>query len=134
MRRAYRFCLLLYPRQHRDQFAEEMLDVFDEASAERRQHGWSWSLRFALAEVAGVVMGAAEAWLSPKPAPEVRTAQCSNLPQELIEAQQRVDANMAWMVHAIANHQFEKARNHSDAERRARESLRVLREKYGIRD
>src|SRR5580704_1102179 len=32
MRRAYRFCLLLYPRGHRDQFAEEMLDVFDEAS------------------------------------------------------------------------------------------------------
>ena len=134
MRRVYRFCLLLYPRQHRNQFAEEMLGVFDEASAERREHGWSWSVRFALAEVAGVVMGAAEAWLSPKPAPEVRPTPYSNLPQELIEAQQRVDANIAGMVHAIANHQFEKARNHSDAERRARESLRVLREKYGVRD
>jgi hypothetical protein len=132
MRRAYRFCLLLYPRQHRDQFAEEMLSVFDEASAECREHGWAWSVRFAFAEVAGVVIGAAEAWHSPRPAPQERTAPCSSLPQELIEAQQRVDANIAGMVHAIANHQFEKARNHSDAERRARESLRVLREKYGI--
>jgi hypothetical protein len=36
------------------------------------------------------------------------------------------------MVHAIANHQFEKARVHSDQERLARENLRLLREKYGI--
>jgi hypothetical protein len=134
MRRAYRFCLLLYPRQHRDQFAEEMLSVFDEASAERREHRWTWYLRFAFAEVTGLVAGAAEAWFAAKPAAEVRTAPCSNLPQELVEAQQRVDANIAGMVHAIANHQFERARNHSDAERRARESLRVLREKYGILD
>ena len=41
MRRAYRFCLLLYPRGHRDQFAEEMLSVFDEAFGERRAQGWS---------------------------------------------------------------------------------------------
>jgi hypothetical protein len=132
VRRVYRFCLLLYPRQHRDRFADEMLDVFDEASAEYREHGWSWSVRFAFTEVAGVVAGAAEAWLSPKPAPEVRSAPHSNLPQELFEAQQRVDANIAGMVHAIANHQFEKARNYSNSERRARESLRVLREKYGL--
>jgi len=132
MRRAYRFCLLLYPRQHRDQFAEEMLSVFDEAFADCREHGWTWSIRFAFAEVAGVVMGAAEARLSPKPAPEVQAAPYSNLPQELMEAQQRVDANLAGMVHAIANHQFEKARKHSDAERRARESVRVLGEKYGM--
>jgi hypothetical protein len=124
----------LYPRQHRDQFAEEMLGVFEEAFAEHRVQGWAWAVRFAFAEVAGVVAGAAEAWLSLKPAPEVRTTPCSNLPQELIEAQQRVDANIAGMVHAIANHQFERARIHSGAERRARESLRVLREKHGARN
>ncbi len=134
MRRAYRFCLLLYPRQHRDRFGEEMLGVFEEAFAGRREHRWTWSVRFAFAEVAGVVAGAAAAWLSLKPAPEVRTTPGSNLPQELVEAQERVDANIVGMVHAIANHQFEKARNHSDAERRARESLRILREKYGMRN
>jgi hypothetical protein len=132
MRRAYRFCLLLYPRQRRDQFAEEMLGVFDEAFAERRAQGWAWSVRFAFAEFTGLVAGAAEAWLGAKPAAEVRTAASSNLPPELAEAQQRVDANIAGMVHAIAHHQFERARNHSDAERRDRECLRVLREKYGM--
>jgi hypothetical protein len=134
MRRAYRFFLLLYPRQHRDRFAEEMLGVFDEASAERLKRRWTWYVRFAFAEVTGLVAGAAEAWFVQKPAVEVRPAPCSNLSEELVEAQQRVDANIAGMVHAIANHEFEKARNHSDAERRARESLRVLREKYGILD
>jgi hypothetical protein len=122
----------LYPRQHRDQFAEEMLGVFEEAFAGRREHRWTWSVRFAFAEVTGVVAGAAEAWLCLKPAPEVRTTPCSNLPQELVAAQQRVDANIAGMVHAIANHQFERARIHSDAERRDRESLRILREKHGL--
>jgi hypothetical protein len=32
------------------------------------------------------------------------------VPQELLQAQQRVNANVAAMVHAIANHQFERAR------------------------
>jgi hypothetical protein len=50
----------------------------------------------------------------------------------LVDAQQRVDANIAAMVHAIANHQFERARVHSDQERYARENLCLLREKYGV--
>ena len=53
------------------------------------------------------------------------------MPQELAEAQQRVDANVAAMVHAIANHQFEKARVLANQEREAREKLRLLREKFG---
>jgi hypothetical protein len=131
MRRAYRFCLLFYPRGHRDQFAEEMLDVFDEASTERRDHGRSWYVRFAFTEFSGLIAGAAEAWLAPQATAEVRTPRSSFLPQELLDAQQRVDANIAAMVHAIANHQFERARVLSNQEREARENLRVLREKYG---
>jgi hypothetical protein len=131
MRRAYRFCLLLYPRRHRDQFAEEMLSVFDEASAEGREHCWTWYVRFAFSEVTGLVAGAAEAWLEPQRPVEAPTAGSSYLPQELIEAQRRVDANIAGMVHAIANHQFERARVLSNQEREARENLRVLREKFG---
>jgi hypothetical protein len=131
MRRAYRFCLLFYPRGHRDQFAEEMLDVFDEASTERRDHGGSWYVRFAFTEFSGLIAGAAEAWLAPQATAEVRTPRSSFLPQELLDAQQRVDANIAAMVHAIANHQFERARVLSNQEREARENLRVLREKYG---
>jgi hypothetical protein len=131
MRRAYRFCLFLYPRRHRDQFAEEMLSVFEQASAEGREHRWTWYVRFAFSEVTGLVAGAAEAWLAPQRPVETPTARSSYLPQELIEAQRRVDANIAGMVHAIANHQFERARVLSNQEREAREHLRILREKFG---
>ena len=58
-----------------------------------------------------------------------------DLPQELIEAQQRVDANIAGMVHAIANHQFERGSAiplaNSENAKRARTPARCLREKYG---
>jgi hypothetical protein len=64
--------------------------------------------------------------------PEAQTARTSNLPQDVIDAQQRVDSNIAGMVYAIANHQFERARVHSNQERQARERLRILREKYGL--
>jgi hypothetical protein len=132
MKRAYRFMLLLYPRGHLNQFSEEMTSVFEEAFADRRAQGWSWSVRFAVEEMAGLIGGAAEAWLAPKPGPEVQTASTPNLPQELIDAQRGVDANIAGMVYAIANHQFERARDHSNQERQARERLRILREKYGL--
>jgi hypothetical protein len=130
MRRTYKFLLLLYPRGHRDRFAEEMTGVFEEASAESRAEGWAWYVRFSFSEMAGLVAGATEAWLAPKPMPEAPPAGSSYLPQELLQAQQRVDANVAAMVHAIANHQFERARALSNQEREARENLRILRDKY----
>ena len=108
-----------------------MVSIFEESFAERREHRWSWSVRFAFSEVTSLVAGAASAWLVRRPTAEAPLAS-SSLPQELVEAQQRVDLNIAGMVHAIANHQFERARLHSDQERQAREQLRVLREKYGI--
>lgn len=133
MKRAYRFCLILYPRAHRDQFAEEMLSVFEQLSDDRRSRGQSWYVRFAFAEIAGLIGGATRAWMEQRPAassPGRETAR-GWLPRDLADAQQRVDANVAAMVHAIANHQFERARILSNQEREAREHLRVLREKYG---
>jgi hypothetical protein len=130
MKRTYKFLLLLYPRGHRDRFAEEMAGVFEEASAESRAEGWAWYVRFSCSEMAGLVAGVTEAWLDPKPAPQVPAAHSSHLPQELLQAEQRVKANVAAMVHAIANHQFERARALSNQEREARENLRILREKY----
>ena len=59
MKRAYKFILLLYPRGYRDQFAEEMTGVFEEASEESRAQGWAWHVRFAFAEIAGLIGGAA---------------------------------------------------------------------------
>ncbi len=133
MRRTYKFILLLYPRGYRDQFAEEMTGVFEEAAEESRAQGWAWHVRFAFAEITGLIGGAARAWLPRQcaaPIPAQSPAQ-RWMPQELAEAQQRVDANVAAMVHAIANHQFEKARVLANQEREAREKLRLLREKFG---
>jgi hypothetical protein len=133
MKRTYQFLLLLYPRGHRDQFAGEMLSVFEEACNDSRERGWAWSVRFAFAEMTGVIGGAAGAWLDERreaPVPAQHPARGWR-PQDLIDAQQRVDANVAAMVHAIANHQFERARTLANQEREARENLRVLREKYG---
>ena len=84
MRRAYKFMLLLYPRGYRDQFAEEMLGVFEEAFDKRRAQGWSWSVRFAFAELAGLIAGAAGARFDGRPSPEV--PEVSTLPHELAEA------------------------------------------------
>jgi hypothetical protein len=65
MRRAYRFCLLLYPRQHRDQFAEEMLSVFEEARNERHYQGWTWYISFAFAELSGLIAAPrARGWIN----------------------------------------------------------------------
>jgi len=111
MRRAYKFLLLLYPRAHRDRFAEEMTHVFEDASAESRAEGWAWHVRFTFSEMTGLVAGAAGAWLDRRSAASVPAESPAGgwMPQDLAEAQQRVDANIAAMVHAIANHQFERA-------------------------
>jgi hypothetical protein len=134
MRRTYKFLLLLYPRGHRDRFAEEMTGVFEEASAESRAGGWAWYIRFSCSEMAGLIAGATDAWLTQKltqkPMPQAPSTSSSYLPQELLQAQKRVDANVAAMVYAIANHQFERARTLSNQEREARENLRILRDKY----
>ena len=134
MKRAYKFLLLLYPREHRDRFAAEMTEVFEAALTDRRARGWGWYVRFAFGEVNGLVAGAADAWLGKEstPAASVSNAAPNPLPRELANAQRLVDSSIAGMVHAIANHQFERARFYSFAERKARENLRVLREKYGF--
>lgn len=138
MNRAYRFVLLLYPRGVRDQFADEMTGVFEQASRDARSRGWAWYFRFSFGEFAGLIGGAASAWSERRVAPPApataSTAVSAGLPPEIVAAQERVQASIAGMIHAIANHQFERARVLSDEERRARAKLRAVREKYGITD
>src|SRR3981189_2040900 len=54
----------------------------------------------------------------------------TTLPEELTEVQKRIKFIVHRMENAIANHEFEKARFYSDEERKERENLRALREKY----
>ncbi len=56
----------------------------------------------------------------------------SSLPEEMIDVQKRIKFVVHRMENAIANHEFEKARFYSDEERKERENLRLLREKYHI--
>jgi ATP-dependent Clp protease ATP-binding subunit ClpC len=56
----------------------------------------------------------------------------SSLPEEMVDVQKRIKFVVHRMENAIANHEFEKARFYSDEERKERENLRLLREKYNI--
>ncbi|MFC6644124.1 ATP-dependent Clp protease ATP-binding subunit [Granulicella cerasi] len=56
----------------------------------------------------------------------------TTLPEELTEVQKRIKFIVHRMESAIANHEFEKARFYSDEERKERENLRELREKYHL--
>ncbi len=58
----------------------------------------------------------------------------TSLPEEITEVQKRIKFIVHRMENAIANHEFEKARFYSDEERKERENLRALREKYNLDD
>jgi ATP-dependent Clp protease ATP-binding subunit ClpC len=52
----------------------------------------------------------------------------------LAEVQKKLRFITNRMESAILNHEFEKARFYSDEERKERENLRALREKYHVED
>jgi len=58
----------------------------------------------------------------------------TTVPPEVAEVHKRIKFIVQRMENAIANHEFEKARFYSDEERRERENLRQLREKYNLDD
>jgi len=55
-----------------------------------------------------------------------------NLPDDIRDVQKRIKFIQHRMESALTNHEFEKARFYSDEERKEREKLRRLREKYNI--
>ena len=58
----------------------------------------------------------------------------TTLPDEVAEIQKRIKFIVHRMENAIASHEFEKARFYSDEERKERENLRQLRDKYNLDD
>ncbi|HKR28838.1 MAG TPA: ATP-dependent Clp protease ATP-binding subunit, partial [Terriglobales bacterium] len=56
----------------------------------------------------------------------------TSLPDEITDVQKRIKFIVHRMENAIASHEFEKARFYSDEERKERENLRGLREKYHL--
>ena len=58
----------------------------------------------------------------------------TTLPTEVADIQKRIKFIVHRMENAIQNHEFEKARFYSDEERKERENLRLLRDKYNLDD
>src|ERR1700709_1827842 len=58
----------------------------------------------------------------------------TTLPADLADIQKRIKFIVHRMENAIPNHEFEKARFYSDEERKERDNLRALREKYHLDD
>ena len=152
MRRAYAALLRLYPRDFRALFASEMLIAFERTAEEHRACGRAAFARFSATEFAGLVIACGVEWVAklttdssirgrylpdrllmrPPGVPwDVHYGPApATIPDELAEAQNRTDYLVNRMVHAIANHDFEGARSYSFEERKARENLRLVREKY----
>ena len=152
MRQAYATLLRLYPRDFRALFAAEMLAAFESTAEEQRACGRTAFARFAVTELAGLLIACGVEWVAklttdssvrgrylpdrlmmrpPGVAWEVHYGPApATIPDELTEAQNRTDYLVNRIVHAIANHDFESARTYSYEERKAREKLRLMREKY----
>ncbi|HEX4169409.1 MAG TPA: hypothetical protein VHZ55_28440 [Bryobacteraceae bacterium] len=159
MKRVYQNLLRLYPADFQASFAAEMWNTFFKAEEEYRARGRLRFVHFALAELIGLVVGAATEWFSKwttdrslrgRSLPDLRMLRPPGAPQnlwfrgacasvsqggiqdELIETEKRIETFIGHMVHAIANHDFPKARFYSDQERAAREHLRRLREMQSL--
>jgi hypothetical protein len=137
----FRVLLYLYPQRHRELLGAEMQAVFEQGAREHRLLGPFQYLRFALLEVGGLVLHAANAQFANATHTgylenQVRRtlAPPQDLPDEVIEAQNRVAVNVNQLLFAISHHQFVQARFYSNEERMARENLRQVQEKYGIGD
>jgi len=138
MKRVYGAFLRLYPREYRDLFGPEVPSVFAQAAREQRERGWSVWAWFMVSELSGAVVSAAGHWMDRfstryrAVGPEVAGARRRGLFGALDEAQNRIDANLRRMEHAIAHHDFVAARAYSIEDLKAREELRRLRDRFGF--
>lgn len=137
MTRAYGLLLCLYPKNYRKVFATEMTAVFEQSAREQRNLGWVAFTRFLAVEALCLLKGSGVEWVSTlsehgEHIPDLASAADSSLPPEIIETQQRIRFNLCGMEHAIAHHQFERARFFSAADQKERENLRSLWLSYGL--
>ncbi len=139
MTRIYQALLRLYPRDLRELFSAEMTSTFAESAEEFRSRGWAPWIAFVLRELSSLVTGAATEWIGrarmtrTMPTPDFASeGNADSLPLEVFTAQRWVEFMLKRMVIAIAHRDYKGARRWSDEERKARATLRLLREKYGL--
>lgn len=153
MKKIYRWLLALFPQDYRNCFENEMLATFDQACAERRALGAVAFGRFVCAELAGLAISApfewmakltTSSWIRARSVPDLRMMRpagvprevwfAQGVPDEIAEAEKRVEFCLRRMEHAIATHDFVGARYYSDEDLKARADLRAARAKYGLGD
>src|SRR5258708_15635236 len=112
----FRVLLYLYPQRHRELLGAEMQAVFEQGAEEHRVLGPSQYLRFVLLEVGGLVLHAAIAQFANathrgylENQVHGTLAPPQDLPDEAIEAQNRVAVNLNQLLFAISHHQFVQA-------------------------
>jgi hypothetical protein len=125
--RIFDFLLRLYPKDHRDLFGAEMASVLEQALEDRRAQGRGAYLWCAVWEIAGLAAGAAALWAATL-ASHRRVEPVLWIPQasSAQETEQLIQRCIHCMTHAIATHQFEKARFYSVVERKLRQRLQDL--------
>ena len=124
----YRWVLLLYPPEFRQQFSEEMISVFQQRSGEHFANRRFASFAFVLKEFFGVVKGAHVMWLSKfLPVdhdglrPDTSVSSTATLTASEVKLQR--EAAIRNMVAAIAGHDFINARRYSYEEMRLKKIL-----------
>ncbi len=153
--RVYQALLKLYPRDYRAAFELEMLAAFEQAVTERRALGRLLFARFTFTEIAGLLLSVASEWIAKgttssslrgRTLPDLEIMRPAGVPRELWFAsphpaademgavQQQIEFCRRCMEHAIANHDFPGARFYSDQDLKARERLRQLRIRQGLRE
>lgn len=120
-----------------------MQAVFEKNAQEHRLRGSVAYMRFVLVELGSLILHAVVAqfvkithtgYLENRASVLATSAPPDDLPEEVLQAQNRVAVSLDHLLFAISHHQFVQARFYSDEERKAREDLRQMREKYGIGD
>jgi hypothetical protein len=104
-----------------------MKAVFAQSAREHRNLGWDALAGFLIGEAVGLIKGSGMQWLytlsrSDDHPDDLATAIDSSVPAEIVQAQQRIRYNLREMEHAIAHHQFERARFFSAADQKERET------------
>lgn len=145
MRKLFELLLRLYPDGIRTVFSAEMCAVFGQAAVERREKGRLAFYRFVLAEMFGLLFGAAAArmrrgegdtWLDLRHMrpPNISREQYTAAVDEVLAAQKWVEFNRRRMEGAIFRQNFVEARFYSQEDYIARAHLQQVRRKYRIED
>jgi DNA-binding PadR family transcriptional regulator len=125
--RAYAMGLVLYPADFRAQFGAEMVTVFEEAAAQRRNRGRTSVLLFFVGEMLGLLTGAARERAFRDDATRVQDD--LPFPSDLAGTERYLEMVSRRLKHAIAKHEFVNARYYDQQERKARGLLAELRAK-----